>query len=164
MYCNACGNQIPDDARFCGKCGKGVAGPPGAPVGPVRSRLEKHLPVLALIWVVYSLVRVFAGGAALFVGSMFIPHTFMFGWPFSHFFLPGLITTIGVGVLVLGVLGMATGWGLWQREPWARIVALILGVLALLHFPLGTALGIYTLWVLLPNDAAAEYARVGRAA
>jgi hypothetical protein len=165
MFCNACGNQIPDDARFCAKCGRPVAvvGPPGA-VLSARSRLEKHLPALALIWIIYSLLRVFAGGAVLFVGSMFLPHSFMFGWPFSHFFLPGLITSLGVGVLVLGVVGMAAGWGLWQREPWARIVALILAVLALLHFPLGTALGIYTLWVLLPNDAAAEYSRPVRPA
>ena len=163
MYCNACGNQIPDDARFCAKCGKPVAvvGPPGVAVS-ARTRLEKHLPALALIWVIYSLLRMFAGGAILFAGSMFVPHMFMFGWPFSHFFLPGLITGLGVGVLVLGVLGVATGWGLWQREPWARIVALILGVLSLLHFPLGTALGIYTLWLLLPNDAAAEYSRTPR--
>jgi uncharacterized membrane protein (DUF2068 family) len=163
MYCNACGNPIPDDARFCAKCGRPVAvvGPPGAGI-PARARIEKHLPALALIWIIYSLLRVFAGGAVLFVGSMFVPHVFMFGWPFSHFFLPGLITSLGVGVLVLGVLGVAAGWGLWQREPWARIVALILGVLSLLHFPLGTALGIYTLWVLLPNDAAAEYSRAAR--
>jgi hypothetical protein len=162
MYCNACGNLIPDDARFCGKCGKPVvsARPAGAVVW--RSRLERHLPALALLWVIYSLLRVFAGGAVLFVGSMFMPHFFMFGWPFSHFFLPGLITSLGVGVLVLGVVGLAAGWGLWQREPWARIVALILGVIALIHFPVGTALGIYTLWVLLPNDAAAEYARATR--
>jgi hypothetical protein len=49
-----------------------------------------------------------------------------------------------------------------QRESWARIVALILGVVALVHFPIGTALGIYTLWVLLPNDVAMEYARTAR--
>jgi zinc-ribbon domain len=163
MFCNACGNPIPDDARFCAKCGRPVAvvGPPGGTIS-ARSRLEKHLPALALIWIVYSLLRVFAGGAVLFVGSMFIPHMFMFGWPFSHLFLPGLITTVGVGILVLGVLGVAAGWGLWQRESWARIVALILGVVALVHFPIGTALGIYTLWVLLPNDAAAEYSRTAR--
>ena len=158
MYCNACGTQLPDSARFCSKCGAVIAGS-GVPVQTMRSRLTRHLPALALLWVVYSLLRVFAGGTVLFVGRMFMPHSMMFGWPFSHFFLPGLLTTIGVGVLVLGVLGLATGWGLWQREPWARIAALVLGVIALLHFPLGTALGIYTLWVLLPADAAAEYAR-----
>ncbi len=158
MYCSACGTQLPDNARFCSKCGATIGGA-GAPAPAARSRLVRHLPALALLWVVYSLLRVFAGGTVLFVGRMFMPHSMMFGWPFSHFFLPGLLTTIGVGVLVLGVLGVATGWGLWQREPWARIAALVLGVLALLHFPIGTALGIYTLWVLLPSESAAEYAR-----
>jgi hypothetical protein len=158
MFCNGCGTQLPESARFCSKCGQAVAGAPPV-TGPLRSRLARHLPALALIWVIYSLLRVFAGAAVLFVGSMFMPHFFTFGWPFPHFFLPGLITSVGVGVLVLGVLGVAAGWGLWQREPWARIVAIILGVISLLHFPLGTALGIYTLWVLLPNEAAAEYAR-----
>lgn len=164
MYCNACGNAIPDDARYCAKCGRAVAGPPATAIGLARSRLAKHLPVLAMIWVVYSLLLVFGGGAALFVGSMWLPHPFMSGWPFSHFFLPGLITGIGVFVLVVGVAGIATGWGLWQREPWARISALILAVLVVLRPLLGTALGIYTFWVLLPNDAAAEYARTGRPA
>lgn len=165
MYCNGCGNPIPDDARFCSKCGRPVApAGPGAVQAAVRSRVERHLPALAVIWIVYSLLRVFAGGAMLFVGSMFFPHSLMFGWPFTHLFLPGLITSLGVGVLVLGVVGVAAGWGLWQHEPWARIVALILGVISLIHFPLGTALGIYTLWVLLPNDAAVEYARSARQA
>lgn len=162
MYCNTCGNPIPDNAQFCGKCGKPVAGVAPTMAAIARSRLARHLPALALLWVVYSLLRIFAGGAVLFFGSMFMPHYFMFGWPFSHFFLPGLITSLGVGVMVLGVAGLAAGWGLWQREPWARIVALILGVIALIHFPFGTALGIYTLWVLLPNDAAAEYVRGAR--
>ena len=164
MYCNSCGNPIPDNAQFCGKCGKPVVGsvPTATPAG--RTRLARHLPVLATLWAIYSGLRILAGFAALFVGSMFMPHLFMFGWPFSHLFLPGLLTTIGVGVLVLGAAGLTAAWGLWQREPWARIVALILGALALLHFPLGTALGIYTFWVLLPNDAAAEYARAIHAA
>lgn len=162
MFCNSCGTQIPENAGFCSKCGKPVVGVV-APVAvvPVRSRLSKHLSVLALLWVVYSLLRVVAGGAILFVGSMFMPHMFGFGfgWPFPRAFLPGLLTSIGVGVLILGVLGVAAGWGMWQREPWARIAALILGVISMLHFPIGTALGIYTLWVLLPSEAAAEYAR-----
>jgi hypothetical protein len=154
---------MPDDARFCGKCGKAVLGTVASAVPVVRTRLEKHLPVLALLWVVFSVLRIVQGGVVTFVGTMFLPHFFMFGWPFwpfSHFFLPGLITGVGVVVLVLGILGAAAGWGLWQREPWARIVVLILGVIALIHFPFGTALGIYTLWVLLPNESAAEYARV----
>jgi len=40
------------------------------------------------------------------------------------------------------------------------IVLIVIGILAIFHPPFGTALGIYTLWVLLPADAAAEYDRL----
>lgn len=103
----------------------------------------------------------------IFVGSFFMPgflfhnrmpFSFSFlGWPFSHFMMRGLMAGVGAGVLFLGLIGLATAWGLSHQENWARILALILGVLTLFHLPLGTALGIYTLWVLLPRDAAAAY-------
>ena len=35
MYCNACGRELPSDARFCTNCGRGVV--PAAP----RSVLER---------------------------------------------------------------------------------------------------------------------------
>jgi hypothetical protein len=48
-------------------------------------------------------------------------------------------------------------WGLFERQPWARILGIVVGFLALLRFPFGTALGIYTLWVLLPENSGREY-------
>jgi predicted nucleic acid-binding Zn ribbon protein len=169
MYCNSCGSPIPDDARFCGRCGKVVASLPTSPAETARARLARHLPALALLWAIYSVLRILAGGAMVFAGSMLMPGFLFtrgrpfafsfFGWPFSRFMLHGLIAGAGVGVLLLGMAGLAAGWGLWHREGWARVLALILGVLALFHFPLGTALGTYTLWVLVPRDAAAEYGR-----
>jgi len=38
-------------------------------------------------------------------------------------------------------------------KSWARIVAIIVGCLNLLHVPFGTALGVYTLWVLLNDES-----------
>ena len=49
-----------------------------------------------------------------------------------------------------------------NRERWARIPAIVVGILAIFHPPFGTALGIYTLWVLMPADAAAEYERLSK--
>ncbi|HVB33302.1 MAG TPA: zinc ribbon domain-containing protein [Patescibacteria group bacterium] len=169
MYCTSCGTPVPDDARFCCGCGKPVAGVAAAIADAARARLARHRPVLAVLWAVYSLLRIMAGGAILFAGSaMGMPGFFIhgyrpwgtsFGWPFSGFMLHGLIAGAGVGMLGLGILGLAAGWGLWHQRAWGRILALILGVFALFRIPLGTALGIYTLWVLLPRAAAAEYAR-----
>src|SRR6266542_4293453 len=71
---------------------------------------------------------------------------------------------LGIFVLAKAAAGFFAGWGLLNREPWARVVTLVVGFLALLHPPLGTALGVYTLWVLLPADAEAEYSRYQNAA
>lgn len=39
-------------------------------------------------------------------------------------------------------------------------MALVMGFLMLLDFPFGTALAVYTLWVLLPAEAGGEYQRI----
>lgn len=44
------------------------------------------------------------------------------------------------------------GIGLWKRREWARIVLLVVSVIELLNIPLGTALGVYTIWVLIHDD------------
>ena len=49
-----------------------------------------------------------------------------------------------------------------QTPPWARVLGLVLGFLALLRPPFGTALGIYTLWGLLPDHSGQEYERLSR--
>lgn len=173
MYCSHCGSPVPDEARFCGTCGRRVAGLPAASEQVARARLSKHLPVVALLWAIYSLVRILAGGAMLFAGSEmgfpgflvhgYRPFGFSFlGWPFSGFMLHGLIAGAGLGELGLGALGLAAAWALWHRRGWGRVLALILAVLALFRIPLGTALGIYTLWVLAPRAAAREYARAAQ--
>jgi hypothetical protein len=56
---------------------------------------------------------------------------------------------IWVAVLVRGALAVAAGWGLMERTQWGRIVAIVAAILSLLKFPFGTALGIWTLVVLL---------------
>jgi hypothetical protein len=53
---------------------------------------------------------------------------------------------------------------LLQSESWARILAIVLGILELVSIPFGTALGIYTLWVLLPADSESEFRALAGAA
>ena len=71
-------------------------------------------------------------------------------------------TLIGIAILVKAALGFLAGWGLLQREPWARILTIVLSFLALFNLPLGTALGIYSLWVLLPAQSEREYEQAAR--
>ncbi len=56
---------------------------------------------------------------------------------------------IAIFLFVLSVPAVIGGFGLLKFMPWARVLMIIVSALNLLHFPLGTALGVYGLWVLL---------------
>jgi hypothetical protein len=69
----------------------------------------------------------------------------------------GLIGT--VGLLFFGLLalpGILAGYGLLKRKKWGQILGIVDGILSLLAFPIGTALGAYALFVLF-QDSANDY-------
>lgn len=54
-------------------------------------------------------------------------------------------------VLVAAILQITAGYGMLKHKPWARsaaTIAAIAAIISLISFPIGTALGIYTLWFL----------------
>ena len=60
--------------------------------------------------------------------------------------------------LIYAALSFAVGFALMNRKPWgARTPAIVAAILQLIKIPFGTALGIYTLWVLIPAASGAEY-------
>jgi len=61
------------------------------------------------------------------------------------FFLPGVIAYV------------LAGYGLLKYKSWARILAIILAILNLILFPIGTALGIYTLVIMFNDEAEALF-------
>lgn len=64
------------------------------------------------------------------------------------------IISIIVGGLVVGISipGIITGVGLLANKGWARVLAIILGILNLPAFPVGTILGVYTLYIMLDSE------------
>jgi hypothetical protein len=84
---------------------------------------------------------------------------------------PGTEVAAGVTAATLGVVALAAmvwavahhvaGRGLRTRHAWARNLALILAAFNLLLLPLGTALGLYTLWVLLHEQVRLEFTSRG---
>lgn len=65
-------------------------------------------------------------------------------------------TVVGALLAVLAIPGLAAGYGLLAHKAWGRVLAIVLGILGLINFPVGTAIGIYAIWVLL-QEAATGY-------
>lgn len=99
--------------------------------------------MLAIIYGAMGVAMVGAGrhdgGAA--VGGVFIVLAFVIG---------GLL-------LLLGALDLFTGFKVRKMAPIGRILGIIVSIMSLFSFPLGTALGVYGLWFLFGDMGKALY-------
>ena len=96
--------------------------------------------------VAVALMLIF-GGATWLVGAT--------GDPDATAAIPILGLTgaaISTFLLMLSLPGVVIGIGLLQRRSWARVAGIVISLLNLFNFPLGTMLGVYGLWVLFAKD------------
>lgn len=115
-----------------------------------------HVKVLGVLYLVmsgigllFALLILFAlGTAAGIVGMSASPDDAAIAMPILGLTATALSTLL----LVMSLPGLVTGWGLLKLRPWARIVGIVLAVISLLNFPIGTAIGVYGLWVLLTKE------------
>jgi len=61
--------------------------------------------------------------------------------------------------IVFSIPGVVGGIGLLKLQGWARIIVLIISFLGLLNFPIGTAVGIYSIWVLFDKRTEKIFAK-----
>jgi hypothetical protein len=158
MFCNRCGTATEAGFVVCPNCGRRIGDPVG---GVAQARLERHLRTLGTLWMaIGGLFLVPAVGLMVFGQSLrFMVHE-REPWP-GMFQL--LLVVAGGTLVILAAGGICVGIGLTQRRPWARVAGIVLAVLALFHPPLGTALGVYSLWVLLADEHGEEYRYLARA-
>jgi hypothetical protein len=162
MFCDRCGAPLLETNRYCPTCGKPVVG--NMPLMPVQSRIAGHIRMLGILWLALS--------GMLLVGGAVMLAIFRTGGLWEGGFPPGsppfvhdILSFIGILLLGGGLLGVIAGWGLLDRQAWARMLTIVLACFALLLFmPFGTLLGIYTLWVLLPAQSEEEYRKISRPA
>ena len=112
-----------------------------------------HVPLLGWLYIAGHAIFLLLGICGLLLLSGIGGIT---GDPVANRILT-LIGTFGaVFFTLLSLPGLLASFGLIKREPWARILALVIAFLNLVNFPLGTVLGIYAFFVLLQKEAS-EY-------
>jgi hypothetical protein len=164
MYCDACGTALQPGQAFCGKCAKPVR--EGISLAyPRPSRVREHVRLLGILWLAYSALHIVAGASLVILANTIFPRISEYGVPrHGPPFLHTMFLGLGFLLFIKAAIGFAGGWGLLRRAPWGRIITLVVAFISLFNVPLGTALGIYTLWVLLPAQSDKDYDADARAA
>jgi hypothetical protein len=116
--------------------------------------MKAHLNVVGLIDLVTGVFFTALGVLVSLGVLLFAP--WFYGAPLWK---PGDVATVFAVVLgvsgvflVIGIPSLIAGVGLLKKKRWARIVAIMVAILAVTSFPIGTGAGIYTLWVLTHRE------------
>ena len=158
MFCDGCGGAVQSGQAYCSRCGKQIVGPVLV-AESTPGRVRSHVHLLGILWLAMSAFNAVGGLILLVLANTLFAHLHEMGAPpeVPTGFLSALVSTIGVIVLGKALCGFFAGWGLLQREAWARVVAIVLAFISLFNIPFGTAIGVYTMWVLLPGQSQQEY-------
>ncbi len=112
--------------------------------------MEQHVKIISILWII-------SGILGLFMAFM------IFGVLFGITFIPDIEYDAVVILRIIAVWGsmffavlaapdIIGGIGLMKKKEWARILVLVLSFFNLLWFPLGTALGVYSIVILIRED------------
>lgn len=116
--------------------------------------MEQHITLLGWLHIALNILLILI---AAFMFVMMVGIGLVSGDAEAVRVMPIVGTAVGGFMTALALPGILTGIGLLKRKPWARVAAAVLGIINLTNFPLGTAVGVYTLWILLQNEAADHF-------
>ena len=114
-----------------------------------ENKMEKHVTIVASLQVGFSALGILAAIIVFFVLRNV--------WAVVNDYEAERVIKIVAAwvplfLIIISLPGLVAGIGLFLRQRWARILTLIVAALGLLNIPIGTALGIYTIWVLVQPE------------
>ena len=126
--------------------------------------MRDHVRILAILNIVMGSIGLLIGIGLLFMfgGIGILAGVANSGDPEAALALPimgGIGGLIFLVVLIFSAPQIIGGIGLLKMQPWARILVIVLSAVGLLSVPIGTALGIYGLWVLLNEETVRLFAK-----
>ena len=114
-------------------------------------RLDGHKKVLGILYVISAMLTIL--GMIMMNAILSLVFSFAFNGADADEqkvmeFVSAIVQYVPIFVIVFfSIPTLIAGIGLLTRQTWAMIFALIMGCLKLFNFPIGTAIGIYAIWI-----------------
>lgn len=116
-------------------------------------RMKKHVTVVGAVRIGVSSLGLFLslGMYVLFSNLIdFLPKEEVPEFVVS--FMNYLFMILPVVFGVISILGLVGGIALLSYKRWARIIVIIVSALGCLNIPIGTLIGVYSIWVLMQDE------------
>ena len=114
-------------------------------------RLDGHKKVLGILYVISAMLTIL--GMIMLNAILSLVFSFAFNEADADEqrvmeFVSAIVQYVPIFVILFfSIPTLIAGIGLLTRQTWAMIFALIMGCLKLFNFPIGTAIGIYAIWI-----------------
>lgn len=121
--------------------------------------MEQHIKILSVLFILFGVLGLVvaiglfifgAGAAASIVAADNSSDARTAGA-----LVGGCVTVVAVLFGLMSIPSIIAGWGLSQRKSWARVLTIVLSVMALPQMPVGTALGIYAIIIMFNDETKA---------
>jgi hypothetical protein len=116
--------------------------------------MEGHTKTLGVLWIIYGVLGILLGllVLGLLFGISYLPDDHD-----SPIILRAVAIAGGGMLIFLSLPEVLAGFALLKFKEWGRILALVVAVLNIIWFPIGTALSIYTFVILLNTETTALF-------
>jgi hypothetical protein len=115
-----------------------------------KRSMKQHVSFVGALHVGFGILGVI-GALAVYITFNFA-HGFVEQEPLAEQILEFLGGTVSLLILFFASLGIIGGIGLFSYKPWSRILVMIVSAINCLNIPIGTAKGIYSIWVLMQPE------------
>ena len=115
-----------------------------------KRNMKQHVSFVGALHIGFGLLGL-AGAMAIFFGFQFL-YEFVEDEPLAQKVLSYVGNATALILVFFSSLGIIGGAGLFSYRPWARILVMIVSAMNCLNVPVGTAKGIYSIWVLMQPE------------
>jgi hypothetical protein len=115
-----------------------------------ESEMKKHVTAVGAIHLGFGIIGIV--GAIIAFWALNFAKGFIVEDEIPYKVMSFIAISVPALIFLLSTLGLVGGIGLLMLHSWARYVGIITAALGCLNIPIGTLVGVYSLWVLFQDD------------
>lgn len=116
-----------------------------------KRNMKQHITFVGALHIGFGILGLL-GALAVYL-SFHFAFNFIENEPIAEKVLSFVGGTLSFIILFFSTLGIIGGAGLFSYKPWARVLVMIVSAINCLNIPIGTAKGVYSIWVLMQPES-----------